>query len=600
MLTILALPAAQRVAWALVHFLWQGLLLGLLAWGILALMRRKKAQLRYLVACGFLVACLAAPVATCFRLAPRPASLLLIEPASFFDAESGGQVNAGSEPTLQAGMPKMASWVFRLRSALLPVLPWIFGIWLAGVGFFSIRSVGGWIWLQRIKARGVAIVDPYWHDHLLEMAQSVGIRRVVRFLETDSITSPLASGLLKPVVMVPLGFLTNLDPLAVEAVLAHELAHIRRLDVLVNGCQCVIETLLFFHPAVWWISRRIRIEREHCCDDAAVEACGDPILFAETLNRLDTMRGLHRSLAASATGGNLMERIRRLLVPEPQPIRFTAPSLSMVVAFFLGATVFAAQQEGVQKTIRELPARLLEATGSTLDRSGKQTSEVLDVLDQFGPQSGDFPEASWMGPLPHSRPGPPIPPLPQTLQEIVPPVPIAPQVSESSDAPIIIQEDSFGKTTLKAPPPPTALVEVMAPESKGEPGNAFWPESVSAVGAASLPFSAHPPGFNGMGDINAYRVLRLVIRPGERAQFRMQAEGSKVVMEARIPHSTPSLEWRQALRYANYLPRQIRSGRFDISNPTTEPQVLDLMLYGAHGYSYRIDLVRTAGSPSGQ
>jgi hypothetical protein len=146
-------------------------------------------------------------------------------------------------------------------------------------------------------------------------------------------------GLLRPIILLPLGFFTNLDPLAAEAVLAHELAHLRRLDGLVNGLQCVIEVLFFFHPAVWWISRRIRTEREHCCDDAAVLACGDAVFYAETLSRLDELRDRPPSLALLANGGNLMERLRRLLLSEPPRLHLATSGLPLVVTILLFGSV---------------------------------------------------------------------------------------------------------------------------------------------------------------------------------------------------------------------------------------------------------------------
>jgi hypothetical protein len=146
-------------------------------------------------------------------------------------------------------------------------------------------------------------------------------------------------GLLRPIILLPIGFFTNLDPLAAEAVLAHELAHLRRLDGLVNGLQCAVEVLFFFHPAVWWISRRIRTEREHCCDDAAVLACGSAVFYAETLSRLDELRDRPPSLALLAKGGNLMERLRRLLLSEPTRLPLATPSLPLVVTILLLGTI---------------------------------------------------------------------------------------------------------------------------------------------------------------------------------------------------------------------------------------------------------------------
>ena len=118
---------------------------------------------------------------------------------------------------------------------------------------------------------------------------------------------------MKPVVLLPASALAGLTPQQLEAILAHELAHIRRHDYLVNLLQTLVETLLFYHPAVWWLSRRIRIERENCCDDLAVSLCGDPCTYARALADLEALRGPARSLAMAANGGSLLQRVRRLL-----------------------------------------------------------------------------------------------------------------------------------------------------------------------------------------------------------------------------------------------------------------------------------------------
>ena len=127
---------------------------------------------------------------------------------------------------------------------------------------------------------------------------------------------PTVIGWLKPVVLLPASALAALSPQQLEAILAHELAHIRRHDYLVNLLQTLVETLLFYHPAVWWLSRRIRIERENCCDDLAVSLCGDPVAYANALADLESLRSetapTHH-IAMAATGGALLQRVRRLL-----------------------------------------------------------------------------------------------------------------------------------------------------------------------------------------------------------------------------------------------------------------------------------------------
>src|SRR5262249_62123234 len=125
-------------------------------------------------------------------------------------------------------------------------------------------------------------------------------------------------GWLHPVILLPASTLTGLSPGQIESILAHELAHIRRHDYLVNLLQSLVETLLFYHPGVWWVSRRIREERELCCDDLAVGVVGGPVLYAEALCRLERARGEAAALAVAASGGSLLARITRLVGAAPR------------------------------------------------------------------------------------------------------------------------------------------------------------------------------------------------------------------------------------------------------------------------------------------
>src|SRR5438045_2418615 len=122
------------------------------------------------------------------------------------------------------------------------------------------------------------------------LAARLRVNRPVRLLQSALVHVPAVLGCVRPVILLPASALTGLTPLQLEALLAHELAHVRRYDYLVNLVQSVIETLLFYHPAVWWISARVRDEREHCCDDLAVAVCGDPHFYASALLSMERLR----------------------------------------------------------------------------------------------------------------------------------------------------------------------------------------------------------------------------------------------------------------------------------------------------------------------
>ena len=181
--------------------------------------------------------------------------------------------------------------------------------WLCGVAVLTLRLISGWVWVQRMKSHGASPAADGWQHIVARLSRRLHIARHVRLLESTLVEVPTVIGWIKPVVLLPASALAGLSPQQLEAILAHELAHIRRHDYLVNLLQTLVETLLFYHPAVWWLSRRIRVERENCCDDLAVSLCGDPYTYAKALADLEELRGAARPqafLAMAATGGSLL------------------------------------------------------------------------------------------------------------------------------------------------------------------------------------------------------------------------------------------------------------------------------------------------------
>ena len=192
-------------------------------------------------------------------------------------------------------------------------LPLFVSVWLAGVALLTLRLFSGWMWVQRMKSHGARPAPEALQTAAERLMRRLHIGRAVRLLESTSVSVPTVIGWLKPVVLLPTSALAGLAPNQMEAILAHELAHIRRHDYIVNLFQTVVETLLFYHPAVWWLSRRIRAERENCCDDLAVSLCGDPVAYAAALAELEGLRSTTGELVLAATGGSLLQRVRRLL-----------------------------------------------------------------------------------------------------------------------------------------------------------------------------------------------------------------------------------------------------------------------------------------------
>lgn len=328
-----SIPLLQSIGWTLLHSLWQGGLLALLAAMALWLARRRSAEFRYTIASttlGLLVLAFAGTLAW-ISTGGDPLSTtneVLITPM----VEGGG----------------LESWMFQLHTVLGPWTPWLFLVWVLGFSFRLVLVGHAMAWLYGPCLGSLQPPPAEWLTRFEALRVRARVRIPVRLGLSTRVDSLVVLGWLKPVVLVPAAALLALSPEALEALLAHELAHVRRGDFLANLVQTLAEALLFYHPAVWWLSRRIRQEREHCCDDAAVQACGDPILYASALVGLEELRSQSipiPDLAPAASGGHLMSRIQRLLRPHPShvaaaPLAIFIPVLLLVAA--LGATTLSA------------------------------------------------------------------------------------------------------------------------------------------------------------------------------------------------------------------------------------------------------------------
>jgi len=185
--------------------------------------------------------------------------------------------------------------------------------WLVGAMAFWVRLMGGWVVAARMRSVLVRPSPPEWQQIVGKLGARIGLSRPVRLLVSALVEVPAVVGWLRPVVLMPVGALAGLPAEQLEALLIHELAHIRRHDYLVNILQSVAEALLFYHPAVWWVSGHIRAERELCCDDVAAQASGDVLTYARALAELESYRPAHVHAALAANGGSLADRIARLL-----------------------------------------------------------------------------------------------------------------------------------------------------------------------------------------------------------------------------------------------------------------------------------------------
>ena len=340
--TLLEKPEVQALGWTLFHFLWQGSLVGLGMLVANVALKRRSAEARYAAACTALVLLLVLPAVT-FCVLASTASEMAVPAASsseFGDAlqQAGPSTNAleredyvidDANAAASEHPVTLTTWMSSARLRFASLIPWLISTWILGVVVLSGRFVGGLVIAERLKRASSVAISGEWQAKVTDLALRLRLARPVLLCQSAFVQVPTVIGWLRPVVLLPVSALTGLSPEHLEALLAHELAHIRRHDYLINILQTAAETLLFYHPAVWWVSNQARIERENCCDDLAVRACGDVLIYARALTELEAMRSAAPQMAMAANGGLLMSRIERLIgVRRPVRRHKFAPSLA--------------------------------------------------------------------------------------------------------------------------------------------------------------------------------------------------------------------------------------------------------------------------------
>jgi beta-lactamase regulating signal transducer with metallopeptidase domain len=333
-MTEFALSSAvmRPLSWVLLHFIWQGLALAAALYALLSICRRPTT--RYALGVATLILMMAAPAIT----------FLLVTPAN------SGAVRSRIQPLAQVEMQEAATPMAApgaprpgQEPASTQAYAWLVEAWFAGVIFFSLRAAGGLFWLQRLRRRDAQPVGSSVESIGLALQRKLGLDRAIRYCQSNHLEAPAVIGWFRPVVMLPLATLTGLDSQQLEAVIAHELAHIRRFDCFVNLFQVAAEAVLFYHPAMWWVNRQIRVERENCCDDIAVSVSGGATEYARALMALEERRG-SVTMALAVNGSPLARRIARLLgLPgagrELQSVTFAAGFLALAGALLAGTAL---------------------------------------------------------------------------------------------------------------------------------------------------------------------------------------------------------------------------------------------------------------------
>jgi beta-lactamase regulating signal transducer with metallopeptidase domain len=406
---LLASPLAARLGWTCLHSLWQGLAIAaLLAIALRLVPRRSSAatNARYLLATAALVALPVAAVATFASVEPgvNPAAAEATSDAASATASRSSRdgaarpasaahaptivlpphlATAAARPAARASFATVTAAASAALDHLRPWLPAIAGAWLAGALLAAGRMTIGYWLTRRMVARGEPLADGRFQASVERWRRAIGIDAAVRVLASAAVEAPVVVGWLKPVILWPAAALLGLPAHELDALVVHELAHVRRQDALMNLLQACIDVLFFHHPAAWWISAQVRAEREHCADDLAVRVleaghAGSRLSYAKALLALEERRQAH-ALALAANGGSLLDRIRRLAGVEEQPASPVRPLAAAAMASLLLAVLVTAAAPIREARADELPADTNQIESLTVEQAKKLVEEFPGV-----------------------------------------------------------------------------------------------------------------------------------------------------------------------------------------------------------------------------
>jgi beta-lactamase regulating signal transducer with metallopeptidase domain len=405
---LLASAWVTNVGWLLLHSVVQFTLVAVVASMAMSLIRRSAASMRYWVLLAAIGMMLAGPAVTWWWLPTNLAEVVVkvegrpsvppleVKGLDGIEIGEGTALPTHDAPNLAAtGLPvdtppqaasaiasesdfastQLASTsrpaLKRLAASLEPMLPVIVASWMLGVILFSFRPLFGWYIVRRLKRKGASLVPENVQRSFDALVKRMRVSAAVKVMQSTLVKMPIVVGYFKPIVLLPVSVLTQLPISQLEAILAHELAHVRRLDYLVNLLQTLIETVFFYHPAVWWLSNQLRVEREHCCDDLVVAALDNRSEYGRALLAITELVGKENVLAVGIGGSSLLDRVRRLCGVEPAQRSWVGVlGCLMVLAIGVGASAFMPQLDDRDQQVTQL---------KLLRHDGKQISQKIHI-----------------------------------------------------------------------------------------------------------------------------------------------------------------------------------------------------------------------------
>lgn len=340
----------HALGWTVLHSLWQAAAVALVLTLVLRGLQKQTADVRYRVAYAALLVTFGLAVMTffsyynenrCNDFSENDIVSEVISPYGYvYTYEKDGQFYTVHSNEITEALSRITFYFNDNLSSIVL-------LWLLGMTFFAARLLGGLAYVEYLKTAYTSSPPAKWQAMLDDLASQIPVKQTVALLESALIKVPVVIGHFKPVILLPLGAVNALTPAQVEAILAHELAHVARYDYLLHILQSVIEVFFYFNPAVWWIGSHVRIEREHCCDDTAVALCGNELAYAKALVALQEMSVATPNLAMtfSKNKNQLLRRVQRIL-HQPQnkwDIMEKLTATCLLLAVLVGLSVSAAE-----------------------------------------------------------------------------------------------------------------------------------------------------------------------------------------------------------------------------------------------------------------
>lgn len=374
----------KAIGWTIFHSVWQGAVVAILLAGILLLTHKKNSRLRYNLSAAALFIMFGISIITFIYVYTSSAEISSGSVETFYGSSLNSTTDINSEPL---GSNTDLDIPGTLKSYFAQHMPLIVTVWLFGFFLFSLRFVGGLLYVQKLKNNGVNPVDDSWTYSLRELSKKLVLNKIVQIFESAKVKTPITIGYLKPIILLPIGMITGLPQDQVEAIIIHELVHIKRYDFLVNLFQTFIETILFYHPVVWWISSTIKSERENCCDDLTLKLCGGSLIYFKALYNLQQIYSNENDLALAAIGkkNQLFRRINRMNSNNRNSsygIKFAAFAvlLILIAAALFYSTSSAKENRYNTASIAFVNPNILSSDNISSDQSGDRLVTTADTL----------------------------------------------------------------------------------------------------------------------------------------------------------------------------------------------------------------------------